>query len=32
MGAGQLQMLTQKIRQIQSRQDMRLDALAVDIQ
>jgi hypothetical protein len=32
MGAGQLQVLAQKIRQIEPWQDMRLDALAVDLQ
>ena len=30
MGSGQLQMLAQEIRQIEPRQNMRIDALAVD--
>ena len=32
MGSGQLQLLTQEIRQIEPRQNMRIDALAVDLE
>ena len=32
MGAGQFQMLAQKIREIESRQNLRIDALAIDLE